>query len=306
MAISPESHPVAINGADLDAFALEGMATTDPIHRKFIPTFTAKSRSNKVEWAEYGNFGLLAKKRPNQGVLFSEPREGYVQNKYYEVFALGVMFARETIEDDRVGFVASVLKRLGQAGPRTQEFLAAQILNSADATTYHSVNGGSALASATHRLVPGGPANYSTLLTPAAFSSISLEAALSSFDSRTDDRGNPLDEDAEYLVYDPVLKWKVCEVLQSPGDPESDRRAVNAVGTLTNLKPIAWKYLTRTGAWFLLSKQNQHGIRFVLRAGLATQNQGDLNTTSMIYVVRGRWTFIVMHPRGFRANFAGA
>lgn len=292
--ITMELFPAARRHA-MDAAAIVGYKTPKPVYKNLFKLW----RTGKVSFAEYAEFGeleLLHQKEVGAAVDTTVPEEAWSGRWFFTVWALGLEFPEETLEDDALGICAKYIKRLGAIVPKTIEHYAAQVFNSGDATTYHSTPEGKALFANNHKLVPTGPATYDTLLTPAVLSAASLQSALTQIDTRKDEYGQPVDENVKRIVYHPQERFKVAELLKSTHSPEDDQRHINAINTEFNIEAQMWKNLATAGNWFL--QCDEHGLCFLLRAAARTGTGMDPASGNKMFRIRGRWAFGIKHPRG--------
>jgi hypothetical protein len=209
--------------------------------------------------------------------------------KFNETVALAFALTEEAVEDnlyDRLG--ARYTKALARSMANTKQIKAAAVLNNAFSTTGGD---GKVLVATDHPLGGGGTlANRAT--TMADLNETSLEDALISISTFTDDRGLNIALRGMKLIVPPQLQFVADRLLQSPGRVGTSDNDINAVRN-TGMLPDGYvvnHYLTDTDAFFLKT-DCPDGFKYFERSPMQTALEGDFDTGNMRYKARERYSF---------------
>ena len=195
----------------------------------------------------------------------------------------------EAVEDnlyDRLG--ARYTKALARSMANTKQIKAAAVLNNAFSTTGGD---GKVLIATDHPLSGGGTlANRAT--TMADLNETSLEDALISISTFTDDRGLTIALRGMKLIVPPQLQFVADRLLSSPGRVGTSDNDINAIRN-TGMLPDGYvvnHYLTDTDAFFIKT-DCPDGFKHFERSPLSTALEGDFDTGNMRYKARERYSF---------------
>ena len=159
-------------------------------------------------------FGNAEVKAEGTGIRFDNASEGYTSRYTHETVALAFALTEEAVEDnlyDRLG--ARYTKALARSMANTKQIKAAAVLNNAFST---AGGDGKALIATDHPMSGGGTlANRAT--TMADLNETSLEDALISISTFTDDRGLTIALRGMKLIVPPQLQFVADRLLQTPG-----------------------------------------------------------------------------------------
>ena len=266
-------------------FGLEYKQTME-VWRNYI-AFETESRKAFVEDVMMAGLGAAAVKEEGGGVTYDSTSETYTARYVFETIALAFAITEEAEEDGLYGSIGKKLARaLARSYKHTIALRNANLLNNGFSASYLGGDG-VALFSASHPLKSGG--TMSNLLTNAAdLSETSLEDLATQIANTTDDRGLPIDLDIKCLVIPTALRFVAHRLLMSTQRVETPNNDTNAARDL-NLVPktVMDKRLTDTDAWFLVT-DCPDGLKHIQRVAPATKIEGDFETGSMRYRVRGR------------------
>jgi len=234
-------------------------------------------------------FGNAEVKAEGTGVRFDNASEGYTSRYTHETVALAFALTEEAVEDnlyDRLG--ARYTKALARSMANTKQIKAAAVLNNA-----FSVAGGDGkvLIATDHPLSGGGTlANRAT--TMADLNETSLEDALISISTFTDDRGLNIALRGMKLIVPPQLVFVADRLLQTPGRVGTSDNDVNAIRNTAMIPDgyVVNHYLTDTDAFFLKT-DCPDGFKHFERSPMTTALEGDFDTGNMRYKARERYSF---------------
>ena len=234
-------------------------------------------------------FGNAEVKAEGTGVRFDNASEGYTSRYTHETVALAFALTEEAVEDnlyDRLG--ARYTKALARSMANTKQIKAAAVLNNAFSTTGGD---GKALIATDHPMSGGGTlANRAT--TMADLNETSLEDALISISTFTDDRGLTIALRGMKLIVPPQLQFVADRLLQTPGRVGTSDNDINAVRNMGMLPDgyVVNHYLTDTDAFFIKT-DCPDGFNHFERSPLSTALEGDFDTGNMRYKARERYSF---------------
>lgn len=268
-------------------FGLEYKQIMD-VWRNYM-TVETESRKAYVEDVMMAGLGAAAVKGEGAGVTYDSTSETYTARYVFETIALAFAITEEAEEDGLYGSIGKKLARaLARSYKHTIATRVANVLN--NGFTGGSTQGGDgvALFSASHPLKSGGTA--SNLLTNAAdLSETSLEDLAIQISNTTDDRGLPVDLEIQALVIPTALRFVAHRLLYSNLRVETPNNDTNATKDM-NLVPkgaVMDKRLTDTDAWFLTT-DCPDGLKYIERKKPVTKVEGDFESGSMRYKIRGR------------------
>ena len=234
-------------------------------------------------------FGNAEVKTEGAGVRFDNANEGYTSRYTHETVALAFALTEEAVEDnlyDRLG--ARYTKALARSMANTKQIKGAAVLNNAFDTTGGD---GKVLIATDHPLGGGGSlANRAT--TMADLNETSLESALISISTFTDDRGLSIALRGIKLIVPPQLQFIADRLLQTPGRVGTSDNDINAVKNMGMLPDgyVVNHYLTDTDAFFIKT-DCPDGFKHFERSPMSTALEGDFDTGNMRYKARERYSF---------------
>ena len=247
-------------------------------------------------------FGNAKVKAEGNAVEFDSASEGFTSRYSHETIALGFALTEEAIEDnlyDRLG--ARYTKALARSMAHTKQVKAAAVLNNAFSSSFTGGDG-VALVSTAHPLAGGGtlsnrPSTYSDL------NETSLEDALISVSTFTDDKSMILALQGRKLIIPPQLQFVADRLLQTPGRVNTSDNDINAIKNM-GMVPEGYSvnhFLTDNDAWFLLT-DCPDGFKHFERSPLSTSMEGDFNAGNVRFKARERYSFGFSNPRAVFAS----
>ena len=195
-------------------------------------------------------FGNAEVKAEGTGVRFDNATEGYTSRYTHETVALAFALTEEAVEDnlyDRLG--ARYTKALARSMANTKQIKAAAVLNNAFST---AGGDGKSLIATDHPMSGGGTlANRAT--TMADLNETSLEDALISISTFTDDRGLTIALRGMKLIVPPQLQFVADRLLNTPGRVSTSDNDINSIRNMGMLPDgyVVNHYLTDTDAFFI-------------------------------------------------------
>ena len=271
--------------------ALFGMeyARYDSEHEEIFET-ESSDRAFEEEVLIVG-FGNAQVKAEGAGISYDNASEGFTARYSHETVALAFALTEEAIEDnlyDRLG--ARYTKALARSMAHTKQVKAASVLNNAFSSSYTGGDG-VALVSNAHPLVGGGtfsnrPSTYTDL------NETSLEDALISISTLTDDRNLAIALQGSKLIVPPQLQFIADRLLMTPGRVGTADNDINAMKNMGMLPQgyVVNHYLTDSDAWFVKT-DCPDGFKHFQRSPMQTALEGDFDTGNMRYKARERYSF---------------
>ena len=236
-------------------------------------------------------FGNAKVKAEGAGISYDNASEGYTARYSHETIALAFALTEEAIEDnlyDRLG--ARYTKALARSMAHTKQVKAASVLNNAFSSSYTGGDG-VALVSTAHPLTGGGtfsnrPSTYTDL------NETSLEDALISISTLTDDRNLAIALQGSKLIVPPQLQFVADRLLMTPGRVGTADNDINAMKNMGMLPQgyVVNHYLTDSDAWFVKT-DCPDGFKHFQRSPMQTALEGDFDTGNMRYKARERYSF---------------
>lgn len=222
--------------------------------------FEVDSTTRSVEqFTSVTGVGLFRPVAEGQAITYDQPVQGPVKNITYSDFALAILVTHQMIRHDKWRLIKQQIDSLVRSNRESIEVQGASVYNGAFSTTLLPT--GQPLCSTSHpRLKAGG--TRSNKLVAADLNGTSLQAAMTLFESQTDDAGIPKMIPYESLHIPKELRFKAAKLLKSVEDPETANRSTNVLKYGADGMPTAMvnRRLTATDTWFLQGKPTDTGI----------------------------------------------
>lgn len=196
----------------------------------------------------------------NEGgkIQYDQPVQGFNSSFTHARWGLAVPTSVDVIEDDKWRLITTMHTDLGISGRETRELQAAALLNNA-----FTANGpdGVPLCSASHPLYKAGGVQ-SNLMAAADLGVVSLQLALTAFETQRRPSGELIHVTAAKLVHAPANRFNAYRLTKSAMDPESANNSVNPLkGAEDGMPtPFTYHYLTAPNAWFLMAMPEETGL----------------------------------------------
>jgi len=245
------------------------------------------STKRQEEDAVVAGFGLVPEKtegaQPTVDILALSNKLQYLHKTY----ALGYEVTEECMEDELYNVIKRASKALAIAVKQTLDTLGASVLNNAFSSSYVGVDGLS-LCNANHTQLKVAGGVISNM--PAAtcdFDPTTLNSALESWETLTDDNGLPMMIKPKYIVSGPKQRRIISQTLGSSLQPFTNDNEINSVKEW-ELEKMILHYLTDDDAWYLLSTKDEHYLKWFWRIKPSFRGYDDPNTGNAKYMVRFR------------------
>ena len=246
-------------------------------------------------------FGGAPTKTEGQGVAFDNAGESFTARYTHDTVALAFSLTDEAVEDNLYDSLGRrYVKALARSMANTKEVKGADVLNNAFDTNFTGGDGVTLINTA-HPLAGGGTAaNRATSM--ADLNETSLEDALISISTFTDDKGLTISVQATKLVVPPQLVFvAVCSLNSTlrSGTADNDINAIRNTGVLPGGYTVN-HYLTDPDAFFLLTSvtDSGEGLKMFQRTPMETSMEPDFTTGNIRYKARERYSFGFSDWRG--------
>jgi phage major head subunit gpT-like protein len=254
-------------------------------YEQFLNIETSTKRQE--EDAVVAGFGLVPEKgegvQPSVDIMALSDKLQYLHKTY----ALGYEVTEECQEDELYGIVSRASKALAIAVKQTLDVLGASVLNNGFNAAYKGVDGLSLFnANHTQLKVAGGVLSNMPAVT-CDFDPTTLNSALESWETLTDDNGLPLMIKPKYVISGPKQRRIITQTLGTDLQPFTNDNEINAVKEW-ELQKMILHYLTDDDFWALLSRKDDHYLKMFWRIKPAFRGYDDPNTGNAKYMVRFR------------------
>jgi phage major head subunit gpT-like protein len=237
-----------------------------------------KSSKAYEEDLEVGGLGSMPIKPEGRGIVYQDFRQGGKKRYIHLTYGLGFRVTLEMMEDDLYNVMKKNTKELSKAARNAREVAFFNMLNNGFTTEYGFPKFGlnEPLFSATHTKLGGGTGS-NRAATDADLSPTSLEAAIISFESLTDEMDIPVVIKPKLLVVGPQLKMTAREILGSEFRPYTSNNEINALRE-EGLDYMVGHYIVDPDSWFLLAGKGDHDLNFFERQAVRFQNGDDFDS----------------------------
>lgn len=227
---------------------------------------------------EVGGLGSMPVKPEGRGIVYQDFMQGGKKRYTHLTYGLGFRVTLEMMEDDLYNVMKKNTRELAKAARNAREVAFWNMLNNGFTTEYGFPKFGNnePLFSATHTKLGGGTGS-NRASTDADLSPTSLEAAVISFESLSDEMDVPVVIKPNLLVVGAQLKMVAREILGSEFRPYTSNNEINALRE-EGLDYMVCHYIVDPDSWFLLSKKGDHDLNFFERAATRFQNGDDFDT----------------------------
>lgn len=229
-------------------------------YTKFLNIETSTKRQE--EDVVVAGFGLVPEK--NEGgpyaydVLAMSDKKAYLHKTY----VLGYEATEECLEDELYNILKRASNALAVAVKQTLDVLGASVLNYAF-TSGLGVDG-KVLCATDHPLLKVGGTIANRPVTAVDFDPTALNDALLTWETWVNDNGLPLLIRPKYILSGPAQRDIITKTLGSTQMPFTSDNEINAVREW-ELEKMILHYLTDPDAWFILSRQADHFLKWFWR-----------------------------------------
>jgi len=272
---------------------------------EYTDVFT--THKSKRAWEEdvlVSSFGLAFQKNEGAAVQYDTERQGFTTRYTHVEYALGFVITKNMVADDLYGIVGPRRsKALARSLRQTKETVAANVLNRAFTSGYTGGDG-SILCVSSHANVAGG--TWSNVISTAAdISEAALEQAVIDMGKWTDDRGLKIAVRPKKIVVPVDLDFDVNKIMKTEYQVDTANNTVNLVRSRFPSGVAINHYLTDTDAWFILTSEDQNGLKHFERAADSFDMDNDFDTSNAKFKAESRYSFGWTDPRAIYGS-AGA
>ena len=265
---------------------------------------TYKSKKAWEEDVLVSSFGLAIQKGEGEPVQYDTERQGFITRYTHAEWALGFMITKNMVADDQYGIVGPRRsKALARSLRQTKETNGANILNRAFNTSYTYGDGKELLNSARPNVAGG---TWSNIVTTAVdISEAALEQAVIDMGKYTDDRGLKIAVRPKKLVVPVDLDFDANKIMKTEYQVDTANNTVNLVRSRFPSGIAINHWLTDTDAWFILTSEDQNGMKHWERAADSFDMDNDFDTSNAKFKAESRYSFGMTDPRSIYGS-AGA
>ena len=250
------------------------------------------------EEVKLSGFSAAPVKNEGSAIAYDNAQEAWTARYNHETIAMGFSVTEEAVEDNLYDSLsARYTKALARAMAYTKQVKAASILNNGFDSNYTGGDGVE-LFSTAHPLVSGGT-NQNEPTTASDLNETSLENAVITIGSWTDERGLKIAARPMKLIIPSALQFVATRLMESQGrvgTADNDINALRSMGSIPQGFAIN-HYLTDTDAWFLTTDV-PNGLKHFVRTAMQTSMDGDFDTGNARYKARERYSFGWSDPLG--------
>ena len=265
------------------------------------------THKSKRAWEEdvlVSSFGLAYQLPEGSSVQYDTERQGFTTRYVPVEFALGFIITKNMVADDLYNIVGPRRsKALARSLRQTKETNGANILNRAFNSSY-TYGDGKELLNSVRPNVAGG--TWSNIIgTAADISEAALEQAVIDMGKWTDDRGLKIAVRPKKIVVPVDLDFEVNKIMKTEYEVGTANNTVNLVRSRFPGGVCINHYLTDTDAWFILTSEDQNGMKYIERAADSFDMDNDFDTSNAKFKAQGRYAFGMTDPRSIYGS-AGA
>lgn len=273
--------------ADMYAYSVEKYPQVPPVFSQIFE-LADSNRAYELSTTAIGPEDLI-RKPEGEPITFSRAGEGFTVSAKMETFSRGLEFTFEQVQDMNPMKIADTV--VVMASEWTDSYLrnieeeAASMFNYGGYTAGHSIFNATVAgytdptgdlaydgkpffnASGNLRpLYPGATGTHYNGVVSSPISEANLQTLydLMTVTNSVNSRGKKTVVQPDVLLYPPGLRWTVKKLLETEKQIDSGNNTINTVYNL--LRPVEWRYLTDTDAWFLGA--SKRGLKFYNRMPL--------------------------------------
>jgi phage major head subunit gpT-like protein len=249
----------------------------------FLVENSTRSIEQMSELSGVGQFSTIGEGQP---VRFDTPIQGFDKTFTHTRFGLGIQTTQDAVEDDKIGLIYKSHADLAISAKDTMELDAAATFNNGFSGSYLGPDG-KALFALDHPLYKSGGTQANTA-TAADLDIVSLQAAMTDFETQKDPAGRLIHVPCQKLVVPPQSRFIAYEITESAMRPDTTNNAVNALKFAADgmPSPFVWRYLTDPDSWYLLASPENTGLIWFWRRKTYSKQWFDDYTETGNYAVR--------------------
>lgn len=246
-----------------------------PTYTRYYEVRPTKQRFEKEQGIT--GFRTASVKDEGDSVSYGQMYQGYQKEYVQLTYALGAIVTREMIDYDQYNTIAKIPRLLAEAGRRTEETVAADVINNGFDSSYTGADG-QPLFSTSHPLVGGGTqANKPT--TDADLSETALEDAFIQIFNFRDGQNQRIDAYPVTLLVPRSNYFNAHKILKTQYKLSSADNDINQIAN-EGLEVVVNRYLTDQDAWYLITDVPDGFTMYVSRPA-EIQRDNDFDTDNL-------------------------
>lgn len=244
------------------------------------------SEKRQEEDAVSVGFGLVPKKTEGDQPYYDVM--AYVNKLQYlhDTFVMGYEVTEECMEDELYGIMKQGSRALAESVKQTLDTLGANCLNNSFNAGYVGVDG-KALCATDHPQKKAGGVVANKPAVSVDFDPTALADALETWETWTNDNDLPLLMKPKFVVSGPGQRRIIGQTLGSEKEPFTADNEINAVREW-ELQRMILHYLDDPDAWWVLSRQQDHFLKWFWRVRPRFRNYDDPSTGNARFLTRFR------------------
>ncbi len=272
---------------------------TDDGYKEYSPQFPSifnmlSSSRSLEQFTQVSGVGRFSPLNEGEAVRRDQAVQGFKSSFTHTRWGLSVPVTVDMVEDDKWNLVGKLHRDLGWSCSETQELDAVSTFNNAFSGSFLGPDG-VALCSANHPLYKAGGVQSNVLTVAADLDMIPFQLALTQFSLMKRPSGEFIHAVPSKLLIHPSNLWLAYALTKSGDDPTTSDRSVNPLkGAPDGIPmPYAWRYLTDTDAWFIVSEPARTGLVWFWRKKPYTKSwtddESEVGVTAMRYKKSHGW-----------------
>ena len=258
----------------------------DRVYSKIFNTKTSTKQDER--FSSVTGFSLLTVKSENATIDYDDPIQGYDTLLSHVTYAKGFKISKELWDDDQYNIMNEKPRQLGIAARRTEETVAANVLNRAFNSGYLGGDD-QELVSTVHPREDGGTSQSNASATGLTFGEENYETAKLAMRGQLDGRGQIIEVMPSVLLIPENLKKTADIVFKSnlrSGTADNDFNPY-----LNELQVIEWLYMNRNNThWFLIDKDTARGLVYLVKERLSFSQDEAWESDAALFKVRERFS----------------
>lgn len=216
---------------------------------------------------------------------YDSPIQGFDKTYQHATYAIAVQFAKELVEDSRMGMIKKAYASLGLSMYQTKQIVCFNVFNNGFSDTGPD---GSSLFNSSHSLIGGG--SYGNRpSTDLALSVAGLREMEVDMWKQVNHRNINVMAVPKTLLVEPTNKHTAFELIKSQDRPDTANRAINTFYG-ENYDVVVSPFLTSTTAWFALADKATHNLKFFNRVAPNVRSWEDPDTEDAKTRIRCRFS----------------
>ena len=245
------------------------------LHKVYIETgkerpfeYTLFHNVSDMEWnpitdQQVSGLGTLEPKAEGDVFSLDEVIIGVTVRYTASAFGLAVEITWEAWRDELYGVMREMIAELTRASHDKQENAAWSVLNNAFSTSYTGFGSSESLCSTSHTGLDGTTRSNRPSV-DVSFSVTALQAAITNFETMTNERGLPRMMAPTRVLVAPTNKFRARETLGSARAPYKTDKENNALID-EDLTAMIVHYFSTSSYWFVAASPGIHDVNFFWR-----------------------------------------